>query len=361
MKSEKFFVPILFAFLAIFLLLPFSESIAQKPIKLSFSTMFPVVHLQGALNEKFCEEIKMRTNGRVEITLYPAGTLTSAPKCYDGVVKGISDLGMSCPLYMGGRFPVSQIFEMPSDLGSGWVTGKVYNDLFNKYKLKEYEDVHVLYLHGPGRNVLSTRTVPIRKLSDMKGLVLRTSGGATLTIKALGATPRAMAMGEAYEALSKGVVEGQFAVPETLKGWKHADVVNFVSIPPTSTSSCQFVVMNKKKFNSLPSDIQKIFNEVSAEFADYHGYVWNYYDKQGLDYFQSLPGRELIEIPNAQKAEWENAVQSVRENYIKDKAAMGLPAKEILNYFDERIRYWDARKPDISTSINWVEENLLKK
>ena len=360
MKNKKFFALVLFAFLAILLLLPFSASIAQKPIKLSFSTMFPAVHLQGALNQKFCDEIKDRTNGRVEITLYPAGTLTSAPKCYDGVVKGLSDIGMSCPLYMGGRFPVSQIFEMPSDLDSGWVTGKVYNDLFNKYKLKEYDNVHVLYLHGPGRNVLSTRTVPIKELSDMKGLVLRTSGGATLTIKALGATPRAMAMGEAYEALSKGVVEGQFAVPETLKGWKHADVVKFVSIPPTSTSSCQFVVMNKKKFNSLPPDIQKIFNEVSAEFADYHGYVWKYYDKQGLDYFQGLPGRELIEIPNAKKPEWENAVQSVREKYIKEKTAMGLPAKEILSYFDERIKYWDAREPDISTSVNWVEKNLLK-
>jgi len=149
-------------------------------------------------------------------------------------------------------------------------------------------------------------------------------------------------------------------VPETLKGWKHADVVKFVTIPPISTSSCQFVVMNKNKFNSLPPDIQKSFNEVSAEFADYHGYVWNYYDKQGLDYFQSLPERELIEIPNAQKTEWENAVQSVRANYIKDKAAMGLPAKEILNYFDERIEYWDAREPDISNSVNWVEKNLLK-
>ena len=334
---------------------------SQKPIKLSFSTMFPAAHLQGALNQKFCDEIKKRTNGRVEITLYPAGTLTSAPKCYDGVAKGLSDIGMSCPLYVGGRFPVSQIFELPSDIDNGWVTGKVYTDLFAKYKLKEYDDVHVLYLHGPGRNVLSTRTVPIRKLSDIKGLVVRTSGGATSMIKALGATPRAMPMGEAYEALSKGVVEGQFAVPETLKGWKHAEVVNFVSIPPISTSSCQFVVMNKKKWTALPPDIQKVFTDVSVQFVDYHGYVWNYYDIQGLEYFQSLPGRELIEIPNAQRAEWEDAVRGVRENYIKEKTAMGLPAKEYLDYFDGRIKYWDEREPKIAISVKWVEENLLKK
>jgi TRAP-type C4-dicarboxylate transport system substrate-binding protein len=361
MKIKQFFCLALFALLSIVPPLSLSEAVAQKPIELSFSTMFPAAHLQGALNQKFCDEIKMRTNGRVEITLYPAGTLTSAPKCYDGVVKGLSDIGMSCPLYVGGRFPASQIFEMPSDLDSGWVTGKVYNDFFNKFKLKEYDAVHVLYLHGPGRNVLSTRTRPVRKLSDMKGLIVRASGTAVELLKAWEATPRAMPMGEAYEALSKGVVEGLFAVPETLKGWKHADVVNYVSILPVSTSSCQFVAMNKKSWDSLPPDIQKVFTEVSANYPDYHGHVWAYYDKAGIEYFKSLKGRELIVIPKTQRVEWENAVQCVREKYIKEKTAKGLPAKEYLDYFDGRVKYWDAREPDIATSVKWVKENLLTK
>lgn len=365
MKYRKISFAIFIVFLLTFFIAsPFvsiTKAASQKPIKLSFSTMFPRVHLQGALNQFFCDEIGKRTNGRVQITLYPAGTLTSAPKCYDGVVKGLSDFGMSCPLYVGGRFPVSQIFEMPSELDSGWVTSKVYNDLYNEFKLKEYEDVHILYLHGPGRNVLSTRTVAIRKLQDMSGLVLRASGAATNVIKAWGATPRAMPMGEAFEALSKGVVEGQFAVPETLKGWKHADVVKYVTVPPVSTSSCQFVAMNKKKWNALPADIQKVFTEVSAAFPEYHGHVWNYYDKAGLEYFQSLPGRELIIISQDHRADWEKAVEPVIESYKKDKTAMGLPAKEYLDFFYNRIGYWKAKTPKIEVSVKWVEENLLKK
>ena len=338
-----------------------SEAASDEPIKLNFSGIMPGGHLQAKVNQLFCDEIAERTNGRVQITLYPGSTLTPATKNFDGVIKGISDIGMSCPLYTAGRFPVSEMFEMPSEINSGWVTAKVYNDLYNKFKLKEYDKVHVLYLHGPGRNVLSTRTVPIRKLQDMKGLVIRASGGATSTIEALGATPRAMHMGEAFAALSKGVVEGQFAVPETLKGWKHADVVNYVTIPPISTSSCQYVVMNKKKWDSLPPDIQKIFTEVSAEFPDYHGYVWDYYDAAGIKYFESLPGRELIVIPAGQRAEWEAAVAPVIEKYVKDKTAMGLPAQEMLDYFNERVKYWEARKPPIEVSVDWVDKNLLKK
>ena len=334
---------------------------SKKPINLTFSTVFPMVHLQAKLNQYFCDEIEKRTDGRVKITLYPGGTLTSATKNFEGVAKGLSDLGMSCPLYVAGRFPVSEIFEMPSDLDSGWVTGKVYMDLFEKFPLKEYADVHVLYLHGPGRNVISTRTVPVKTLADMKGLVLRASGGATGTISALGATPRAMHMGEAYAALSKGVVEGQFAVPETLKGWKHADVVNYVTVPPISTSSCQYVIINKRKWNKLPADIQKIFTDVSADFPDYHGYVWNYYDNAGFEYFKSLPGRQLITVSADERDKWEAAVKPVIENYIKEKTAMGLPAKEYLDYFNERINYWSEKKPSLETSVDWVETHLLKK
>jgi len=332
---------------------------SEQTIKLTFSTMFPRVHLQGALNQYFCDEIEKKTGGRVQITLYPGGSLTSAAKCYAGVEKGISDIGMSCPLYVGGRFPVSQIFEMPSDITNGWVTSKVYTDLFNKFQLEEYDGVHVLYLHGPGRNVLSTRAKPIRELRDMKGMVLRASGGATRVIGAWGATPRAMAMGEAFEALSKGVVEGQFAVPETLKGWKHADVVKYVTVPPVSTSSCQFVVMNKRKWDSLPPDIQQVFEEVSASYPEYHGHVWNYYDREGMEYFRGLPEREVIVIPEDKRAEWANAVAPVLETFVKEKTAEGLPAQEILDYFNERIKYWEARKPDIEESVAWVEKNLL--
>ena len=332
---------------------------SEKPIKLTFSTVFPPVHLQSKLNRLYCDEITKKTNGRVEITHYPGSTLTSATKNFEGVAKGISDMGMSCPLYVAGRFPVSEIFEMPSELDSGWVTAKVYMDLFNKFKLKEYEQVHVLYLHGPSRNVVSTRSVPVRKLADMKGLLMRASGGAASTVAAFGAIPRAMHMGEAYAALSKGVVEGQFAPPESLKGWKHADVVKYTSITPVSTSSCQYVIMNKKKWDSLPADIQKIITEVSANYPVYHGHVWAYLDSEGFEYLKSLPGRELITISKDQLPEWQAAVKPVIENYIKEKTAMGLPAKEYLDYFNERVAYWSAKKPSLEESAAWVKANLL--
>ena len=98
---------------------------AEK-IQLRFSTMFPQTHLHTVLNQKFADEIKKRTNGQVEITVYPVGTLNAPEKVYESVVKGIADIGMQPPTWVAGRFHLSEIMEMPSDIPSPWVSTNVY-------------------------------------------------------------------------------------------------------------------------------------------------------------------------------------------------------------------------------------------
>ena len=336
-------------------ILSFSTRVdAADKIELSFSTIFPQTHLHTVLNQMFADEVKKKTNGKVEITVYPVGTLTPPAKTYDAVSKGIADIGMSCPLWVAGRFPLSEIFEMPSDIPSSWVTTRVYADLYKKYTFKEYEDVHVLFLHGPGRNVIATKSTQVNKLEDLRGLKLRTSGATIDLVKTWGAVPRAMAMSEAYEALSKGVIDGNFAVPEVLKGFKTAEVLKFVTVPPVSTSSCQFVAMNKRKWHSLPDAVKKVFNEVSSDWAEKHAMVWMYYDKTGIEYFKSLSAdRQFSVIPMDQRPQWEKPALAVLEKYISDKEAMGLPAKEYVKYFQERVAYYIARQPSEDNDVQW--------
>lgn len=343
-----------------FLFIPWGE--ASEKIQLRLTTMFPMAHLHTALNKAFADEIKSKTNGRVEITVFPVGTLTAPDKIYDSVVKGIADIGMVPPTWVAGRFHLSEIMEMPSDIPSAWVSSKVITDLFKRFSFKEYEDTHVLYLHGPGRNLITTKNTPVKTLDDLKGIKLRTSGGTVPIVKALGAVPRAMPMSEAYEAISKGVVDGTFAVPETLSGFKLAEPVKYLITPPVSTSSCQVVMMNKQKWETLPADLKQIFTDVSNEMSEKHAFVWMYYDKMGLDYFKSLgKGREIINIPASQKPEWEKAVAPVMEKYIADKEALGLPMKEFVKYFQERVAYYIPRQPPEEQAVKWVETNLLKK
>ncbi|MBA7683800.1 Solute-binding protein [subsurface metagenome] len=199
------------------------------------------------------------------------------------------------------------------------------------------------------------------KPEDLEGMIIRSRGTSAEVIKAWGGTPQAMPMPEAYDALAKGVVDANFAYLETLKTWKHGDVVKYVTKFPVACSSCIFVAMNKDKWNSLPEDIQEVFTEVSEEFLEYSARAWVYLDKMGLELFLSLgEGREYIEIPQGERSVWLALVQPLLDRYVEEKTAMGLPAEEYFAYIEERTKYWAERQPTEEECVETVETELLK-
>jgi TRAP-type transport system periplasmic protein len=88
-----------------------SSAFAQT--KLNYSIFFPAPHKNTVLAMEWAKEIEKRTNGKVQITVFPGGTLTPADKCYDGVEKGISDIGMSVLAYTRGKFPLTEVIDLP--------------------------------------------------------------------------------------------------------------------------------------------------------------------------------------------------------------------------------------------------------
>lgn len=330
-------------------------------IKLTYSNFFPPTHLHSILADQFCQEINKRSNGRVEITYYSGGTLTPAPKIYDGVVSGISDIGMSVLAYTMGRFPAAELVDMPHAYPNGWVATKVANDFYQKFKPKEFDDVHVLYFHAHGPGVVFTTKKPVRTMEDLKGLVIRCTGIGTKIMEALGARGYGASQAEAYELMSKGTVDGSFTPREVLKGWKQAEVVKYVTgCYDIGYTANMFVVMNKAKWDSLPDNVKEVFTELSEEWIEKHGKVWTYYDKVGIDYFLTFDGRELIELPPEEMARWVEATRPLITQYISEKTAMGLPAEEYEEYLVQRVKYWTERMPSETSCIEWVKKELAK-
>src|SRR5512143_2402505 len=151
-------------------------SAAEPTIKLKYRNFLPAPHPFTTLGQQFSDEIKKRTNGRVEITYYPGGILTTATKVYDGVVNGVSDMGLSHIGYTRGRFPVTELLDCPVGYASGYVATQVKEDFYNKFKPKEWNEVHVLHFFAPGPQIIATKTKPVRKLEDLKGLKIRGAG-----------------------------------------------------------------------------------------------------------------------------------------------------------------------------------------
>jgi TRAP-type C4-dicarboxylate transport system substrate-binding protein len=332
-----------------------------ETVELTYTNFFPPTHLNSILAEEWIKEVESRSNGAVDITYYPGGSLVGAAQTYDGIVQGIADIGMCLFAYTPGRFPACELVDLPHAYPNGWVATKVANDFYQKFSPEELDDVHPLYFHAHGPGVIFTTKKPVRQMEDLKGLVIRSTGVGAQIVGALGGEGYGASQGESYELLSKGVVDGSYTPREVLKGWNNADVVKYVTgCYDVGNTTMMFIVMNLDKWNALPANVQKVFTEVSEEWIEKHGKVWDYYDKVGVDYFLSLgEGREVIELSAEEMNRWvETAVAPLIQQYIEDKTAAGLPAAEYEDYLLERVQYWSSRAPTAQQCVDYVESEL---
>ena len=263
--------------------------------------------------------------------------------------------------YTPGRFPVTELLEMPHGYPSGYVSTMVSNDYYNNFKPAEFKDVHVFYFYNTGPQVIFTTKKQVSKLEDVKGLVLRSTGVGASIATALGGTGYAAAQNEAYELMSKGVIDGSIAPREVLLGWKQAEVVNYVTeCLDIGSASNMYVVMNIDKWNSLSADIQKIFTDVSQQYIEYSAKVSSAYDAAGMDYFKKQPNRKEILLSADESARWVAAVQPLINKTKADLKAKGIPGDDLDTYLDSRIKFWAGKAVSDADCASWVAANVKK-
>ena len=307
-----------------------------KPIELSYSNFFPTAHRHSIITVEWGKEIEKRTNGRVKVTVHTGGTLTPADKCFDGVVKGISDIGLSCHAYTRGKFPLFEVVDLPLGSKSGYASTKLINEFYNKFKPKEFDEVKNMYLHGHGPAIYHTKKA-VYKLEDFKGMKIRCTGLATKIVTALGGTPVGMPMPETYDSLSRGIVDGTLNPFEALQGFKFGEVVKFSTESYGSANSTGFyIVMNKDKWNSLPPDIQKIIEKINEEWIEKTGRLWDEIDTAGRDFTLKL-GNKIISLSKEENERWGKAVRPMLDEYVNNMKAKGLPGEEALKFCLDRL------------------------
>jgi TRAP-type C4-dicarboxylate transport system substrate-binding protein len=338
MRKGFFTVASLAFFGAFFLFTAISaRTVEAKTYNFTYSTFFPPTHVQTKVPEAWAKEIEERSKGQIKIKIFTGGSLTPAPQIYDGVVKGISDFGLSVFAYSPGRFPVISAVDNPFGYPNAFVATRVINELNRKFHPKELSDVHICYLfaHGPG--VLHTATKPVHKLEDVKGLKIRSTGTSQLIVRALGGAPVAMSQGETYDALKKNIVDGTLVPIEALEGFKQAEVLKYTTL----TYSCAysqgfFVAMNLKKWKSLPPNLQKIITEVSKKYEDITAKAWRDSDESGRQFALKL-GHEFITISPEESAKFKEAVKPVFAEYVKGANEKGVDGAAVLKAAQEMV------------------------
>jgi len=311
---------------------------ASKVTKLNYSTFFPASHKLAVLSDQWCKEIEKRTRGEVQVTMFYGGTLTPPAMCYDGVVKGISDVGQSVLSYTMGKFPLSEILDLPLGSRTATTATRMANDYYKRFRPKEMDDVQIMYLHAHGPGMIHNKNKVVTKLEDLKGIKLRATGITGKVVSTLGATAVGMPMPETYDAISRGIADGVVCPAEALQGWKLGEVVKYTTQNfGTAYSLGFFVAMNKGKWNALSPENRKIIEQVNEEWIVKTGQTWDEIDRAGYDYYQRQSGK-ITTLTKAEDARWVMAMQPIFDQYVREKTANGLPAQEVLKFCKDRLQ-----------------------
>ena len=232
------------------------------------------------------ENVKIATKGRISIELLKA-PLGPPPAHFDFAAKGIADITYGVHNYTSGRFMTTQITELPFLSNSSEVLSVAWQRTYEKelLKLNEHRGTHLLgvFTHGPGQLWLNKEH---NSISSIKGLKIRIGGGiAQSSAKALGLVPLQAPVTKAYELLSGGVADGITLPAESISFFKLDRIIKQgFNVDGGLYNVSMFLVINKKKWDSLSKQDQNAINSVSGEkLAKLAGKAWDEADKKGVN------------------------------------------------------------------------------
>jgi len=255
--------------------LPQAASAAE--ITLTYAFFAPAKTFPAVQMTHWAQQLAKRTNGKVEVKTFPGGTLLGAKDMYDGVSKGVADIGLGAPSYDPGRFPLTSGIALPVGFTSATQASHTLWALTKEFKPKEYDGFKVIAMFTTEPGFIQTKTA-VKNAADLAGMKLRAAGTGVPVLKALGAAPIGMPMPEVPQSVQTGVIAGTMTSREVLQDFKLAESLKFVTDYPTVVVSFA-AVMDQKKWDKLPADVKKAIDELAEEMP---GWTGNYHDNENV-------------------------------------------------------------------------------
>lgn len=281
--------------------------------------------------EPWAKKVEEESKGRIKVEIYPSATLSKADAAYDATAKGTVDIGSQLQGYTNGRFPLTQVAELPGLSNSATQMNCMLQMLYDDEVISsEYEDTHLLFMMGTGPGGIHTIDRPIRKPSDLSGLrIRRPSAIAGDIIEAAGGTPVGLPATDVYTSLQRGVLDGLSLPWDAMGSFKLIELANtHTNIP--FYSSAIVVTMNKDKYESLPDDLKKVIDDNSGKaMAALAGKVFDGEDEKFMAEAKAK-GDVMIDIPDPlNHPDWKGPLEAGTQKYLKDVEALGLDAQMV--------------------------------
>jgi tripartite ATP-independent transporter DctP family solute receptor len=215
-------------------------------------------------------EIRKRTNGRFDITVFPASQLGNENQLNEALGFGAIDIVYVGINFAAATYPPLGITGAPFmlrdlDHWKAYRDSKLFSELVQGYDEKTRHKITALTYYGQ-RHVTANRR--ISKPEDMQGMKLRVPPAPLFLMftKSVGADATPIAFSDVYTALQQGLVDGQENPLPTIMAKKFYEVQSHIVLTGHITES-MVTVIGSHVWNKLTPDDQKVFAETLKEAA----------------------------------------------------------------------------------------------
>ena len=253
-----------------------ATGLAQAQTKLKWAHVYEISEPFHKYSVWAGEEIKKRTNGKYEITVFPASTLGKEADINQGLTLGTVDIVLTGASFAGRSYTPLSISYFPfifrdAEHQLKYATSDVFKELAKGYDDKTGNHITALSYYG-ARHVTSNAAKPVSKPEDMKGLKIRVPDAPAYLAfpRALGANATPIAFAEVYLALQNNTVDAQENPLPTIEAKKFFEVQKNISLTGHIVDSL-LTVVSGSLWSKLSADEKKIFGDVMVEAAEKTG------------------------------------------------------------------------------------------
>jgi len=306
----------------------------------------PVSNGHAKMLAPWAKMIEQDSGGKIKIDIFPSMQLGGTPpQLYDQARDGVVDIVWTLPGSTAGRFPSTEIFELPF-IGArrGIVNARASQEFADANLGKETADIKLLSYWSHDHGLIHSNK-EVKTMDDLKGLKLRSPTRlAGEALKALGATAIPMPIPQVPESLAQRVIDGCVVPWEVVPAIKLDELVKFhTEIPgsPTLYTASFFLAMNKAKYDGLPADLKVAIDKNSGmKFAELAGNMW---DDAGALVLERVKkrGNTLTTISEEEKAKWIKATAPVAEGWIKQVKDKNLDGGKLIEQAKALVAKYD--------------------
>jgi len=295
------------------------------------------------------KEVERLSNGGVQFEGHYAQSLFLGTESWEALKGGQADIAFMPMGFFPGTVSLGEVITLPFlpiPTQKSEEAGGILWDVYEKYPniRAQASGIEILSFISLGPFFPITKNKQIKTLEDFDGIKMRVHGGyPTDMFQALGGVPVPMGINEVYPNMQKGVIDGALLPWEAVISFKPYEVAEYYSYGPFY-SSWFIVGMNQAKWNSLPADIQKAFNDAMGGGRARTAWWSKIMSDESFD-----EGRRIVQeagtpmteytIPDAEIAKMaELGGPPVWDKWVADQEKKGYTeAREMLNFVLEKL------------------------